>query len=485
MSHNVDVRPSLPVEFVSEETLSIVRNFPPAFRWGAATASYQIEGGTDLDGRGVSIWDTFAATPGKVVNAENGSVACGHYHRFREDIAMMKDLGLQTYRFSIAWPRLFPNGDHASEPRGFDFYNRLIDALLEADIEPLATLYHWDLPQVLQDKDGWASRDIVGEFTDYTLAVVAAYGDRVKSWVTLNEPWVFTWLGYMNGVHAPGVQNLDHAIAASHHTALAHAEATRAIRSLFSDARTGFAANMTNYRVDDPNNPELVELSGLMDAHINRWWLDAAFNGTYPQNLVDLYGDKLQRVVLDGDMDKLQVNNEFLGINYYSDSFITTPKDSDRPMHEGGLFPFPQRAGGETPEPRTDMGWPITPHGLGDLALRISRDWPQIPSISVTENGAAFPDGPDENGQVDDVRRVDYLEKHLKALGSAIAEGAPVHSYYTWSLMDNYEWAEGYAKRFGIVHVDFDTLVRTPKRSAYTYSSLISAHGDYWSNHVS
>lgn len=466
---------------MSEETLKIVRNFPANFSWGAATSSYQIEGATDQDGRGVSIWDTFAQGPGNVVNNEDGAIACDHYNRYGEDVALLRDLGMQTYRFSFAWPRMFPNGDTRREQRGFDFYDRLIESLLEAGIEPLATLYHWDLPQALQDKGGWASRDIIAEFTDYTEAVVSRYGDRIKNWVTLNEPWVFTWLGHMNGIHAPGIKDLSQAIAVSHHTALAHAEATRTIQSLYSDARTGLALNMTNYRVDDPNNSELMDLKALMDAHINRWWLDASVHGTYPQNLVDSYGEWLSNVVLDGDMNKLKVHNDFVGVNFYSDSFITTPKASDGPMYEGGLFPFPQRAGGETPEPRTDMGWPITPQGLGDLVLRISRDWPQIASIAITENGAAFPEGPNADGQVHDQRRIDYIFEHLKSLGAAIAEGAPVTSYYSWSFLDNYEWAEGYAKRFGMVYVDFDTQQRIPKDSAYAYSSLISAHEEYWS----
>ncbi|MEY4348103.1 MAG: hypothetical protein RIS43_522, partial [Actinomycetota bacterium] len=254
MSHNKGVWPSLPVAEVSDEVSAIASLFPASFKWGVATSSYQIEGAAQKDGRGASIWDTFCATPGKVVNAENGDIACDHYHRFEDDVALMKELGVQTYRFSIAWPRLFPQGNSVSESRGFDFYNRLIDALLAADIKPMATLYHWDLPQTLQDRGGWANREVVGIFSDYALAAAAAFGDRVTNWVTLNEPWCTSWLGYMSGVHAPGVKDLKHAIAASHHTALAHAEATHAIKSLVRRAQTGLALNMTNYRVDDSSN---------------------------------------------------------------------------------------------------------------------------------------------------------------------------------------------------------------------------------------
>ncbi len=450
--------------------------FPRDFNWGVATSSYQIEGAAQVDGRGESIWDRFCATPGKVVNMENGDVACDHYNRYPEDIQLMKDIGVNTYRFSLAWPRMFPTGDKNREQRGFDFYNRLIDALLEADIKPLATLYHWDLPQTLQDVGGWANRKTVDAFTDYAAAAAEAFGDRVQDWVTLNEPWCVSWLGYMSGVHAPGVKNLDHAVAAAHHTALAHAEATRAMKAVNPTIRTGIALNMSNFIVEDQNNAEIVELGQLMDSHINRWWLDASIHGQYPKNLVDFYGDKLQRVVLDGDMQKLKVEPEFMGINYYSDSFIGVPRPEDKPAGDGGPFPFPQRSNGTPPEPHTDMGWPVTPHGIKDLLLRVAKDWPEVTDIAITENGAAYPEEPDENGVVRDTRRVDYLDAHIENVGAAIEQGAPVKSYYAWSLMDNFEWAEGYAKRFGIIHVDFETQKRTLKNSAKAYSAIISNH---------
>lgn len=299
--------------------------FPEDFSWGSATASYQIEGAYQDGGRSMSIWDTFSHTPGKVFQGHTGDVACDHYHRYMEDIKIMKDLGIQSYRFSLAWPRIIPGGTGAREKHGIDFYSRLIDALLDAGIQPTATLYHWDLPQVLQDKGGWANRDIVGWITDYATVAAEEFGDRVANWVTINEPWCVTWLGYFHGVHAPGIKDLDQAIASSHHTALAHAEITRALRAVHPEIRSGISLNMTSYRVDDETNLELLKLRDYQDSNLNRWYLDAQIHGKYPQNLVEFYGEKLEKVVQPGDMDKLKIDSEFLGINYYSDSFIGTP----------------------------------------------------------------------------------------------------------------------------------------------------------------
>jgi beta-glucosidase len=452
-----------------------MEGFPKDFNWGVATSSYQIEGAAFEDGRGESIWDRFCATPGKVANSEDGSAACDHYHRYPEDIQIMKQLGVSTYRFSIAWPRLFPMGDEVREERGFDFYNRLIDELLANGIKPLPTLYHWDLPQPLQDKGGWANRETVEAFKKYSVAAVEAFGDRVHEWLTLNEPWCVTWLGYMNGVHAPGVKNLGHALAAAHHTALAHAEATRAMREVRDDLKIGLALNMTNYRLEDESDPELSELGDLMDAQLNRWWIDAFLNGTYPQSLMDFHEERLATIIQPGDLDKLKVQTDILGVNYYSDAFLGLPRPEDKPLIEEGLFPFPHRSNGSAPEPHTDMGWPVTPDGLEDLLLRIARDWPEITNIAITENGAAYDEEPNEDGVVEDARRVDYLESHLAAAGRAIQNGAPLKSYYAWSLMDNFEWAEGYNKRFGLVHVNFKTLKRTIKNSGKAYSKIIEA----------
>ena len=452
-----------------------MKGFPEDFNWGVATSSYQIEGAAFEDGRGESIWDRFCATPGKVANSEDGVTACDHYHRYAEDIQLMKQLGVTTYRFSMAWPRMFPKGDTVREERGFDFYDRLINELLDNGIKPLPTLYHWDLPQALQDKGGWASRETVDAFAHYAAAAVEAFGDRVTEWLTLNEPWCVTWLGYMNGVHAPGVKNLDHALAAAHHTALAHAEATRAMRAVRSDLRIGLALNMTTYRIEDESDKDLAELGDLMDAQLNRWWIEAFLKGSYPENLMKIHEARLANIIQDGDLARLKVETDILGVNYYSDSFIGLPRPEDKPLIEEGLFPFPHRMNGTAPGPYTDMGWPVTPVGLEELLLRIARDWPEIQDIAITENGVAYAYEPDASGEVQDTRRIDYLMSHLEAAGRAIEKGAPLKSYYAWSLMDNFEWAEGYNKRFGLVHVDFKTLKRTMKNSGKVYSQVIAA----------
>jgi beta-glucosidase len=452
-------------------------SFPKDFNWGSATASYQIEGGFDDGGRTPSIWDTFSKTPGKVVNGDTGDVACDHYNRFEEDIQIMKDLGIQSYRFSLAWPRIMPNGTGEVNQEGIDFYNRLIDGLLAAGIQPTATLYHWDLPQVLQDKGGWANRDIIQEFADYATVCAEAFGDRVANWITINEPWCVTWLGNFVGVHAPGLKDLETTVAVAHHTALAHAEATRALRAVRPEIRSGITLNMTNYRVDDENNKELLELRDYWDSNLNRWWMDSQLHGTYPENLVELYGDKLSKVVMPGDMEALKVDSEFLGINYYSDSFLNTPTPEQVEKDEG-TFCFPINSDGTAPEPYTDMGWPITPNGLTDLLVRVHKDWPEIKDIAITENGVAYGDEPDANGEVHDERRVEYLVDHLTAVESAIDQGVPVKAYYYWSLLDNFEWAEGYAKRFGIVFVNFETLQRTVKLSGNVYSNIIESNGN-------
>jgi beta-glucosidase len=451
-------------------------SFPEGFNWGSATASYQVEGAFDVGGRSASIWDTFSKTPGKVVRGDTGDVACDHYNRYQEDIQIMKDLGMQTYRFSIAWPRIMPNGTGEVNQEGIDFYNRLIDGLLEAGIQPTATLYHWDLPQVLQDKGGWANRDIVQQFADYATVCAEAFGDRVANWITINEPWCVTWLGNFWGVHAPGLKDLDASITVAHHTALAHAEATRALRAVRPEIRSGITLNMSNYRVSDESNTDLLKLRDYWDSNINRWWIDAQLHGTYPQNLVEFYGDKLAKVVLPGDMEKLKIDSEFLGVNYYSDSFLNTPTAEQVEKNEG-TFVFPINSDGTSPAPHTDMGWPITPAGLGDLLIRIHNSWPEISDIAITENGVAYDDEPDDQGVVNDQRRVDYLLSHLESVSRAIEAGSPVKSYYYWSLMDNFEWAEGYAKRFGIVHINFETLQRTPKLSAQVYSRVIASNG--------
>jgi len=454
-------------------------HFPNDFTWGTATASYQIEGAFDTDGRGVSTWDVFSKTPGKVVNGDTGDVACDHYNRFEEDIALMKNLGVSAYRFSISWPRLFPQGDHVREERGFDFYNRLIDALIAADIEPMVTLYHWDLPQALEDKGGWASRGIVDAFSHYAKACAEAFGDRINTWITLNEPWCVSWLGYSNGVHAPGKKDFNLAVAASHHTALAHAAAVHAIKSVRANATVGLTVNMNNVHNESPTDQEVVDFAGLIDANLNRWWTEAFLTGNYPSNLVSAYGERLSAVFLAGDEKLLKVETDFLGINYYCDGFVRSPREEDKPAIEGGFMPFPQRVDGSAPAhlaaDLTAMGWVVTPEGLGNVVRRVHRDYPQIPYLVITENGSSY-DDVKVNNEVLDTKRTAYLVAHLQSLQQAISEGVPVKGYFAWSLLDNFEWAEGYAKRFGIVHVDYQTLERTPKMSYKKYKEIISAN---------
>jgi beta-glucosidase len=454
-------------------------SFPQNFVWGTASSSYQIEGAYDVDGRGLSIWDTFSRTPGKVVNGDTGDRACDHFNRYPEDIALMKELGVTAYRFSISWPRLFPNGDDRRESRGFDFYNQLINALIEADIEPMVTLYHWDLPQNLEDQGGWANRKIVNSFEKYSVACVEAFGDRVKNWITINEPWCVSWLGYSNGVHAPGKKDFKLAIAASHHTALAHAAAARAMRRIREDLIIGLTVNMNNIHNESPHDQEVVDFIQLNDQNLNRWWIDAFTTGKYPENLVRTYGSLANDTILEGDESLLKVQTDFLGINYYCDAFVRSPRPEDLPAIERGFMPFPQRVDDSLPKHLannlTAMGWVVTPKGLGDLVRRVHKDWPDIPYMVITENGAAYDDIKIE-GRVNDAKRVEYLVSHIQSLENAVAEGVPVKGYFAWSLLDNFEWAEGYGKRFGIVHVDYDTFERTPKESFRTFKKIISAN---------
>ena len=462
-----------PVEIESE---AIIKTFPEDFVWGVATASYQVEGAFDQDGRGESIWDRFSKTQGKVVNGDNGDVACDHYYRFEEDIEIIKSLGVKAYRFSISWPRLFPNGGTTREDRGFDFYNRLIDALIAQGITPVVTLYHWDLPQALEEKGGWANREIVSSFSHYAKACAESFGDRVHQWITLNEPWCTSWLGYSNGVHAPGKKDFRLAIAASHHTALAHSAGVRAIKSVRPNARVGITVNMNNIRNESPDNQEVNDFVRLNDANLNRWWIDAFTKGEYPKYLLETYGELANGIFLEGDKELLKVTTDFLGINYYCDGFARAPRPDDRPAIEGGFMPFPQRVDSTPPQDLipnlTDMGWVVTPHGLGDLMRRIHHDWPEISEIVITENGAAYPDQL-QNDEVKDLDRTKYLQAHIASLQEVVSEGVPVKGYFAWSLLDNFEWAEGYAKRFGLVYVDFASQKRTIKLSGKTYREII------------
>lgn len=452
--------------------------FPKDFLWGVATAAYQVEGAAQTDGRGPSIWDTFAATPGKVANGDNGLIANDHYHRYLEDIQIMKDMGVKAYRFSIAWTRLFPNGDDVREERGFDFYNRLIDALLAAGIEPVATIYHWDLPQPLEDIGGWANRAILEPFENYARAVAEAFGDRVTRFATINEPWVMSWLGYGSGVHAPGETSFDKAIAASHHTVVAHNRAFKAIKSVRPNALVGPVLSQSQPDVDDISDPKQLEAAAIFDSFTNLFWMDAIFKGKYSDRVLSLYGESLAKLIQDGDLDV--VENDWLGVNFYFNTRIGHEVAADHPSRarfigELAGFAVESQAVGAL----TDMGWPITPYGLGDLLVRWTREYGElIPPMYVTENGVAYDDGLSEDGLIHDDRRIGYLNDHLLSIESAISRGADVRGYFQWSLMDNFEWAEGFNKRFGIVHVDFETQVRTVKESGKFYSKVAATNGE-------
>ena len=452
-------------------------SFPADFIWGAATSSYQIEGAAQEDGRGASIWDTFSKTPGKVAHGDTGDVANDHYHRFPQDIALMKELGLQGYRFSFAWPRMFPLGDGVREERGFDFYDRLIDSVLEAGIEPLATLYHWDLPQALEDRGGWVHRDIVSRFADYSTAVVERFGDRVKKFTPINEPWVVAWLGHGIGIHAPGIKDRVSAFAAAHHTVLAHAASTNAMRAVRSDILTGPVLNQANYVPDDMNNSFQAHTAEVLDAVQNRFWMDAFMYGRYPEILLKEFGAELSAVIKEGDLQAATVKNDFIGINFYFDSRVGPKVEGLDQWHSiSSLF---GAASDETPRgPLTDMGWPLTPEGLENLLVRWHKEHGEkLPDLYITENGVAYDDGPDTEGRIKDLRRIDYLSTHLKAVSKAIDQGSPVKGYYQWSLMDNFEWALGYEKRFGIIYVDFETQERIIKDSGYWYRDQIRNNG--------
>ena len=390
----------------------------------------------------------------------------------------MKELGVKAYRFSIAWPRLFPQGDSVREERGFDFYNRLIDALVAAGIEPMVTLYHWDLPQALEDRGGWANRQTAYAFADYAAACANAFGDRVSTWITLNEPWCVSWLSYSMGIHAPGKKDYRAAVAAAHHTSLAHGLATRSLKAVNPAFKVGLTVNMTNYINESPGDPVVDEVIDLLDGNYNRWWVGGVQNGEYPATLLAAYGDLVDGVILPGDMDLVRCENEFLGVNYYRDEFVASARPEDLPLRDRAYMPFDQRVNLSLPErftgKLTDIGWPVTPHGIKDLVLRIHREWPGVKAMHITENGCAYGDGPDANGVVNDERRVDYLRAHLSEVSKAIEEGAPVRGYFAWSLLDNYEWAEGYSQRFGIIHVDYATQRRTIKASGYEYRQIIA-----------
>ena len=445
--------------------------FPHYFKWGVATSSFQIEGAAYEDGKGLSIWDTFCKVPGAVANSDNGDVANDHYHLYKEDVALMKSLGVDTYRFSFSWPRMFPNGDGVREERGFAFYDRLIDELLANGIEPWGTLYHWDLPEALSQKGGWTNREIVKHFGDYAYAIGERFSDRVKNFFPINEPWVVAWLGYGIGVHAPGHKSRSEAFAAAHHTVMSHYAAFDALKQF--NVKVGPVQNQSNFVVDDPASEYQKSSADVLDAVINRFWMDAYYKGSYPEILHHKFAPELEVVIKDGDLRK--INNDYLGINYYNNSRIGNEIQNSEDSYAKLLG---VNADTKPLGPLTEMGWSINPEGIANLPLRWHREYGELISeIYITENGCAYGDGPDANGVVDDQRRLDYYRSHLSSLGDAITKGAPIKGYFAWSLMDNFEWALGYEKRFGIVYVDFKTQKRTIKNSGKWYTEVIKNNG--------
>ncbi|MCS7192862.1 MAG: GH1 family beta-glucosidase [Armatimonadetes bacterium] len=445
--------------------MNLVR-FPDGFLWGVATAAYQIEGAWNEDGKGVSIWDTFSHTQGKIADGSTGDVACDHYHRWREDIALMKELGVKAYRFSIAWTRILPKGAGTVNPKGLDFYDKLVDGLLEAGIKPFITLYHWDLPQALQDIGGWANRDVAYYFADYASVLAHKLGDRVKNWMTNNEPWVVAWIGYDMGFHAPGIKNTKVALQVAHHLLLSHGLAVEVLRN-FGDSETkvGIVLNLSPVHPASESEEDKA-VAWRYDGFLNRWFLDPIFVGSYPADMWEWYG-QLVPEVKPGDMAIIGRKIDFLGVNYYTRSVVKNDP-------QGGMLKLSHvRIEGSE---YTEMGWEVYPDGLYELLTRLNRDY-KIPEFYITENGAAFKDEIAPDGKVHDERRLNYLRKHFLRAHKAIQDGVPLKGYFVWSLMDNFEWSHGYTKRFGVVYVDYETQKRIVKDSGYWYKQVIAENG--------
>jgi beta-glucosidase len=461
----------------------MTRTFPEQFVWGSATASYQIEGGVHENGRGASIWDTFSHTPGRVLNGDTGDVAADHFHRWPEDLDHIAELGLDAYRFSISWPRVQPGGSGEFNQAGIDFYSRLVDGLLERGVAPVATLYHWDLPQELEDAGGWPARDTALRFADYAAGIVGALGDRVHTWTTLNEPWCSAYLGYASGAHAPGRTEPAAALAAVHHLNLAHGLAGRVIHSLAPGADLSVTLNLHVVRPDSDSAAD-ADAVRRIDAIANRAFLGPMLSGAYPADLLeDTAAVTDWGFVQPGDEELIRVPLDVLGVNFYSTARVRTwdgvsPRAKADGHDKSTSSPWvgsPQVDFLTQPGPYTTMGWNIDPSGITELLLGLHRDYPDQP-LMITENGAAFNDVVSADGAIHDELRIDYLNRHIEAVGAAIDAGADVRGYFLWSLMDNFEWSFGYDRRFGIIRVDYETLSRTWKDSAHWYRQLTTSH---------
>jgi beta-glucosidase len=438
-----------------------VDGFPSDFVWGCSTASYQIEGSTEADGRGVSIWDTFSRTPGKVYRGMTGDVACDSYRRWKEDVELVKALGVDSYRYSIAWPRVQPNGSGKALHAGLDHYKKLADALAEAGIESAATLYHWDLPQALEDAGGWPSRDTAARFAEYADIVFRALGDRIGRWFTLNEPWCSSFLGYEQGEHAPGHHNKADAYRAVHHLLLAHGLAVKAYRATGLKAPIGIVLNAMTPRPATRRAADIEAADRAADQSA-ALWLDPIYGRGYPERHLAARGVSLP--VIPGDLDIISSPIDMVGLNYYSENAVTADPSSPEGFRDVPSW-----------QCKTEMGWDIVPEGLYRLIMTISRRWP-VKALYITENGAAFVDEMDGAGRIRDHDRISYLRSHIEACRRALAEGAPLRGYYVWSLMDNFEWSQGYSKRFGLVRVDPVSGLREPKDSYYFYRDLVAGN---------
>jgi beta-glucosidase len=432
------------------------KQFPPSFIWGVATSAFQIEGGASADGKGPSIWDTFSHTPGKVIDGSNGDVACDHYHRYPEDVAIMAGLGAEAYRFSIAWARVQPQGKGAWNEAGFAFYDRLLSELESQGIDAHVTLYHWDLPQGLQDEGGWLNRDTAKHFAVYAAEVARRFGHRVKTIATHNEPWCTANLGFGNGQFAPGVADLKQSVQVSHHLLLSHGLAMQAMRAVGSPAKLGIVLNQWTA---DPATDSAADIAAAEFEYARsvQWFMDPIFKGRYPELALKVYGANAPEIH-DNDFKDIQHPIDFLGVNYYFRAFCSTEEPPRKPEAKLGL---------------TDMGWEIYPQGLTELLLKLKGEY-ELPPIYITENGMANPDTV-VNGEVPDTQRIDFVQRHLAALADAMEQGVDVQGYFLWSLLDNFEWNSGYAKRFGIVHVDYATQKRTLKHSAHWYRNFVAA----------
>jgi beta-glucosidase len=445
--------------------------FPKNFIWGTATSAYQIEGAWNENGKGESIWDNFCRVAGNIEDGSNGDVACDHYHRWQDDIALMKSLNFQAYRFSISWPRILPAGRGQVNQAGLDFYSKLVDGLLEAGIAPFITLYHWDLPQTLQDEGGWPARSTAEAFVEYADVVSQHLGDRVTNWITHNEPWVIAFLGNQIGEHAPGLQDWLAALKASHHLLLSHGWAVPVIRQNSSAAEVGITLNFTPA---EPASSSEADFNACrhFDGYFNRWFIDPLYGRHYPADMVADYISaghlpaEGMSFIQPGDMATITARTDFLGINYYTREISRDKKSPDNLPQTN--FPAPKSEW-------TEMDWEVHPESLYRLLNRLYFDY-QIPKLYITENGCSYSDGPDENGVINDKRRLDFLREHFNSAHRAIQNGVPLAGYFVWSFLDNFEWARGYTQRFGIVWVDYETQQRIPKESALWYKEVIATN---------